>query len=89
MSTKTSTWSNISKEFQYTLVGVIASAFSFIIAFAWRDFIQAGFEKFGVKQGEEFRANLIYTLIVTGVGVLVIYFLYKWAGKDHEKLLDS
>jgi hypothetical protein len=86
---KASSWSTITKEFQYTLVGIIASAFSFIIAFAWRDFIQASFEKFGVKKGEEFRANLIYTLIVTGVGILIIYLLYKWIGKDHEKLLDS
>ena len=79
----------ITNDFKYTIVGIIASAFTFIIAFAWRDLIQAAFEKFGVTAGEEFRANLIYTGIVTGVGILAIYLLYKWIGKDHEKLVES
>lgn len=87
MCKKMALFEGIKEEFKYTIVGVIVSSFTFVIAFAWRDVIQAAFDSF-ITKGEELRANLIYTVIVTAIGAVAIYFLHKWTGKDHKELVE-
>jgi len=81
-------FTDIAVEFKYTFIGVIIGALTFVVGLAWRDLVQAIFEAVGIKEGEELRANIVYTAIVTAVAVLATYFLVKWAEKDPRELVE-
>jgi len=82
------------KEYKKHVTTAILAGFGFIMAFAWRDFIQKLMEKImgsSIISGTleavnaEFIYNLVYALVVSVIAVVAIILISKWAAKDEKK----
>lgn len=64
--------------FLATVVTLVTSAFGFVAALAWNTAIQAVLQRY-VKLGDpnSWKVQIAYALIVTLIGVVVIFFLNR------------
>lgn len=58
------------------LLAFTTGAFSFAVALAWNNTFQAIFREY-VDKESDWIANLVYALIVTGAGALIIPYLIR------------
>ena len=70
----------------------IIAAFSFIVALSWNNFIELVFNKIKViddETGDQVALiwqALIFSIIITGIAILLIYFLYIFGYVESDKL---
>jgi uncharacterized membrane protein YjjP (DUF1212 family) len=70
-----------SKEFVATMISLASAAFGVVAALAWNSAITEVFNKYITTRGGRVTALFIYAVIVTLIGVTVIVFLGRLAGR--------
>ena len=73
--------SRFSKEFLATVIALVSTAFGVVVALAWNTAIQKWFENIFDNPGDEVPALFLYAVVITLVGVLVIVYLGRLAGR--------
>ena len=71
-------------EYLKTMSQLATAGFGLVAALAWNDAIQSLINRF-VAPGSSLRSKIFYALIVTGLAVLITYFLGKMTQKEKEK----
>jgi hypothetical protein len=81
---------NLRSEFLKTFTGLITAAFGLIAALAWNDTIKALINHF-FPEGNGFKSELIYAILVTVLAVMVTYYLGKLTqeAKEEEKEVED
>lgn len=70
-------------DFTKTFVIFVVGAFSFVVALAWNDTIKVFLDEINMNNGSV-ASNLIYTVIITVIAVIIIFFLQRY-----EKVIKS
>ncbi|MBI3647894.1 MAG: hypothetical protein HY240_03960 [Actinobacteria bacterium] len=68
-----------SKEFAATLIAMVSTAIGVVVALAWNEALQAAFAAWFPSTGALAVAKLVYAVLITAVGVLIILSLGKLA----------
>ena len=77
----------LSQQFKYHVSTAVIAAFSFVIAFAWKDLVTYFVENFVTKH---LRANIPYApdligaFVITIIAILGILIVSKWAQRPAE-----
>ncbi len=72
----------LSQQFKYHVSTAIIAAFSFVIAFAWKDLIVYGVENFVTKNLRwyvPYAPDLIGAFVITLIAIFGILIVSKWA----------
>ena len=71
-------------ELREKTIGYIVAALGLVAGLAWNDAIKSVIEFFYPLNENTLWAKVIYAVIVTGLIVLVSYFLMKWSKKERK-----
>jgi Family of unknown function (DUF5654) len=79
MSTSTSSTSPYSS---VNPIFLVSSALALVAGLAWNEAIQTGIEEFGPQDtGTQFKAKIIYAIIITVIVIIIIYIMEYAKGK--------
>lgn len=70
------------KELREKTIGYIVAALGLVAGLAWNDTVKSVIEFFYPMNENTLWAKFIYAAVITGLVVLVSYFLMKWSKKD-------
>lgn len=76
------------EDFMSHLTVFIIGAFSFVVALAWNDTIKLFFNEVTSNNGTVV-SSFIYTLLVTSIALIIIFFLEKYKKLIKHKLSNT
>jgi len=76
------------EDFMSHLTIFIIGAFSFVVALAWNDTIKLLFNEVTSNNGTVI-SSLLYTILVTGVALIIIFFLEKYKKLVKQKFIKT